>query len=122
MKNKLNIGTWIYRLFLLSLIFGVLWVKGYLWWVFSIALLLYLWEMLVLPFLSVASQYSSRPSLPPRRPSPVPRPPAPAKQPSPAPPPQAQEQANAESPVAGEDDFREPRPSRSSPRRKGSGL
>jgi len=34
-------GT-IYRLFLLSLIVAVLWVKGYLWWVFGIAILLYL--------------------------------------------------------------------------------
>jgi hypothetical protein len=32
----------IYRLFLLSLIVAVLWVKGYLWWIFGIAILLYL--------------------------------------------------------------------------------
>ncbi len=30
-----------YRIFLLSLIVAVLWVKGYLWWVFGIAIVLF---------------------------------------------------------------------------------
>ena len=32
----------VYRIFLLSLIAAVLWVKGYLWWVFGIAVFLFL--------------------------------------------------------------------------------
>ncbi len=36
-----------YRIFLLSLIFGVLWVKGYLWWVFGIAVCLYSMELVL---------------------------------------------------------------------------
>jgi membrane protein implicated in regulation of membrane protease activity len=34
-------GT-IYRIFLLSLIVAVLWVKGYLWWIFGIAVVLFI--------------------------------------------------------------------------------
>src|SRR5438046_7947492 len=69
MNDQLNIGTRIYRLFLLSLIFGVLWVKGYLWWVFSIALLLYLSDTFLMLFVSAASEYSRQPSRPQRPPS-----------------------------------------------------
>jgi len=42
MSNARIIAGLIYRLFLLSLIVAVLWVKGYLWWIFAIAILLYL--------------------------------------------------------------------------------
>src|SRR5215471_8437713 len=55
MKKKLDLGLWIYRLFLLSVMFAVLWVKGYLWWAFGIALILYLADTIVFPFLSVAA-------------------------------------------------------------------
>jgi membrane protein implicated in regulation of membrane protease activity len=37
----------IYRIFLLSLIVAVLWVKGYLWWVFGIAIVLFTINMVV---------------------------------------------------------------------------
>ncbi|MGO9469502.1 MAG: hypothetical protein ACLQIB_08670 [Isosphaeraceae bacterium] len=36
------IATLLYRIFLLSLIAAVLWVKGYLWWILGIAVFLYL--------------------------------------------------------------------------------
>jgi len=42
MYNARIIAGLINRLFLLSLIVAVLWVKGYLWWIFGIAILLYL--------------------------------------------------------------------------------
>ncbi len=42
MLNTRIITTLIYRLFLLSLIVAVLWVKGYLWWILGIAIFLYL--------------------------------------------------------------------------------
>src|SRR4051794_7908733 len=112
MNNHLNLGTRIYRLFLLSFIFGVLWVKGYLWWVFSIALLFYLSDTLLFPMISVASEYS-RPSSGPQR---LPSWSAEQRSAGPA----ARPPADGENPSGGDDDFREPRPSRSSPRRKGS--
>jgi len=37
----------IYRIFLLSLIVLVLWVKGYLWWIFGIAVILFLIHVFV---------------------------------------------------------------------------
>ncbi len=37
----------LYRIFLLSLIVAVLWVKGYLWWVFGIALGLFMLHVFV---------------------------------------------------------------------------
>src|SRR5204863_8197885 len=112
MNDQLNIGTRIYRLFLLSLIFGVLWVKGYLWWVFSIALLLYLSDTFLFPMISAASEYSRPSSGPQRMPSWA------AEQRSAGPP--ARPPADAENPSGGDDDFREPKPSRSAPRRRGS--
>jgi hypothetical protein len=36
----------IYRVFLLSLIVAVLWAKGYLWWVFGIAIFLYAFNII----------------------------------------------------------------------------
>ena len=41
MQNARIIARLIYQLFLLSLIVAVLWVKGYLWWVFGIAIVLF---------------------------------------------------------------------------------
>jgi hypothetical protein len=110
--NMLLMGTRIYRIFLLSWVLGVLWAKGYLWWVFGIALLLYVWDAILFPFIvqggvslpessepestdSAAAETSSRTS---RR----------------------WAAADEEKPAEREDDFREPRPGRSSPRRKGS--
>jgi len=37
------------RLFLLAAMFAVLWVKGYLWWIFGAALGLYLASVLAVP-------------------------------------------------------------------------
>ena len=100
MKNKLDLGPWIYRLFLLSFLFAVLWVKGYLWWVFGIALVLFLADTVVFPLLSVAVSMSALPVARARRPK-------------------ASSQAGASGPAAGGEDFREPKPSRSSPQRRG---
>lgn len=41
------IAGMIYRIFLLSLIVAVLWVKGYLWWVFGIAVVLFMAHVFV---------------------------------------------------------------------------
>ena len=47
--------------------FGVLWVKGYLWSAFVIALLLYLGDRLIVPLIQIAANMS--PAYPaPRRP------------------------------------------------------
>ncbi|SRR5579883_657214 len=100
MKKKLDLGPWIYRLFLLSVLFAVLWVKGYLWWLFGIALVLYLAETLIFPFLSVAASLPAGPTVRPRKPRSAP-------------------QTDAPGFAAGGEDFREPRPSRSSPQRRG---
>ena len=100
MKKTLDLGPWIYRLFLLSVLFAVLWVKDHLWWVFGIALILFLAETVVFPLLSVAV---SMPVVPPARPRRS----------------KAAPQTGASGPAPGEDDFREPRPSRSSPQRRG---
>ena len=99
----------IYRLFLLSIMFGVLWVKEYLWWAFSIALLLYLLDTFFIPLLMVAT------SMPRERPEVRwTKPPRPAKSASAA----KTDEVEASPPPSGADDFREPMPSRSSPRRK----
>jgi hypothetical protein len=113
MNGEVRIGTRFYRIFLLSLIFGVLWVKGYLWWVFSVALLLYLGDALIIPFISAASEYSRQPSPPPWQAA------GSARQRSAASPARPPADADAENPGGSDDDFREPRPSRSAPRRKG---
>lgn len=104
-------GTHLYRLFLLVIMFGVLWQKGYLWSAFLMALLLFLADTLFFPIVRLAS------NVPPEYPAPRrSRQSRQALPPSPA-------QADADSPNApagGGDDFREPMPGRSSPRRKGS--
>ena len=43
-EDSLDFGRRLYRLFLLSVLFGVLWAKGYLWSVFILAILLYLYD------------------------------------------------------------------------------
>jgi hypothetical protein len=41
MKDQPGISGLIYRLFLLSWILSVLWVKGYLWWIFGVSIVLF---------------------------------------------------------------------------------
>jgi membrane protein implicated in regulation of membrane protease activity len=41
------IAGMLYRIFLLSLIVAVLWVKGYLWWVFGVASVLFVIHVFV---------------------------------------------------------------------------
>jgi hypothetical protein len=53
-----------YRLFLVSWIFAVLWVKGYLWWVFGIAALLFVLEMVKALASSSRSGGDFRPAAP----------------------------------------------------------
>jgi hypothetical protein len=53
--DSLDLGRRLYRLFLLSILFGVLWVKGYLWTSFIFALLLYLYDAIILPSLATQS-------------------------------------------------------------------
>jgi hypothetical protein len=54
----------VYRLFLLSWIFAVLWVKEYLWWAFSIAALLLLWDGIILPMIAISRSMNSEPNVP----------------------------------------------------------
>lgn len=65
------LGRLFYRIFLLSILFGILWVKGYLWTVFIIALLLYLFETIVKPIAEMEAarklDLDSKPEPPPRR-------------------------------------------------------
>ncbi len=110
-KNQFDVGIRIQRLFLLAIIFGVLWVKQYLWSAFFLAGLLYFGETLVAAALRAALSVPPDPT--PRRRTKSQRemmPPAPAR---------TSEDAE-EPPVGGSDDFREPPPGRSAPRRRGS--
>jgi hypothetical protein len=54
-RDWLDPGRRIYRLFLLAILFGILGMKGYLWTAFIFALLMYLFDALVVPALSVES-------------------------------------------------------------------
>ncbi len=51
-EDSLDFGRRLYRLFLLFVLFGVLWAKGYLWSVFVLAILLYLYDTIVIPALT----------------------------------------------------------------------
>jgi hypothetical protein len=51
-RDLLDPGRRVYRLFLLAVLFGVLGMKGFLWTAFVIALLLYLFDAIILPVLS----------------------------------------------------------------------
>ena len=53
-------GSHLYRLFLLVIMFGVLWQKGYLWSAFLMALLLFLADTLFFPIVRIASNMSAR--------------------------------------------------------------
>ena len=110
-KKNLEWGTRLYRLFLLSIMFSVLWVKEYLWSAFILALLLFLGDTFIVPMLQVVSNMPPDYSAPRRTKSPRPTTPSST----------ARTNEDAASPPAGGgDDFREPMPGRSSPRRKGS--
>lgn len=50
---RVTLGRYLYRIFLLSVLFGILWTKGYLWTVFVFALLLYLFETILKPILEL---------------------------------------------------------------------
>jgi hypothetical protein len=54
-RDLLDPGRRVYRLFLLAILFGILVLKSYLWTAFIFALLLYLFDTLVLPVLSIQS-------------------------------------------------------------------
>ena len=66
---SLPLGRRLYRMFLLSILFAVLWVKGYLWSAFLLALLLYVWDAMVVPVLTMEAA-RSRETEPPSRPEP----------------------------------------------------
>jgi hypothetical protein len=53
------IARLLYRVFLLSWIFAVLWVKEYLWWTFTIAALLLLLTEVVLPMVALSKAIDS---------------------------------------------------------------
>jgi hypothetical protein len=63
----LALGRRLYRMFLLSILFGVLWVKQYLWTAFVFALLLYVLDTIVLPALAMEAARVADPE-PPSRP------------------------------------------------------
>ena len=108
-KNQVDLGIRIQQLFFLAIIFGVLWVKGYLWCAFFLAGLLYFGETLLAAAFRAALSVSPEPT--PRRRTESQRemmPPTPDR---------SSEDAG-ESPADSGDDFREPPPSRSSPRRR----
>ncbi len=54
-RDLLDPGRRAYRLFLLAILFGILGMKGYLWTAFIFALLLYLFDAIILPVLSIQS-------------------------------------------------------------------
>jgi len=64
MDEKYFIGRLIYRLFLLSWFFAILWVKGYLWWLLAIAVLLFVGSVLVSTPFSVRAVDESKPEMP----------------------------------------------------------
>jgi hypothetical protein len=112
MNGWAAISTLVYRLFLLSWIFAVLWVKEYLWWTFTLAALLLLLSEIILPTVALAKTLNSDPAVP--RSNPVPStksdPMVPRSNPVP-------------STGGGDDDgdpdvWREPKPPRSSSRTK----
>ena len=63
----ISLGRRLYRIFLLSILFGVLWVKAYLWTAFLLALMLYFLDSF-LPILAVAMQQAERAPAPPPAP------------------------------------------------------
>ena len=72
-RDLLDPSRRVYRIFLLAILFGVLGLKGYLWSAFIFALLLYLFDVIILPVRSMESfeipDKEERPDVetPPRR-------------------------------------------------------
>jgi hypothetical protein len=73
-EDQFGLGRRLYRMFLLSILFGVLWVKGFLWTAFIIALLLYLFDTILIPVLAMQSVELPEPGSEPE-PEPEPEPP-----------------------------------------------
>jgi hypothetical protein len=65
MNESSPISDLVYRLFLLSWIFAVLWVKEYLWWAFALAASLLVWHGIILPMIAVSGTINSNPGEPP---------------------------------------------------------
>jgi hypothetical protein len=61
MNESSPISNLVYRLFLLSWILAVLWVKEYLWWAFTIAAFLLLLDGIILPMIAVSRTINSNP-------------------------------------------------------------
>jgi hypothetical protein len=69
--NDLNpISNLVYRVFLLAWIFAVLWVKEYFWWTLTIATLLFLIDVMVLPMIAASRTFEIRQSA--ASPNPIP--------------------------------------------------
>ncbi|SRR5579883_569031 len=74
-EDETALGRRLYRIFLLSILFGVLWIKGFLWTAFIVALMLYLLDTIILPALAIQAmelqetegQAEAEPERPPRR-------------------------------------------------------
>jgi hypothetical protein len=99
MNDSPFISRLVYRLFLLSWIFAVLWVKEYLWWTFTIAALLLVLSEIILPIAAFSKTIDSTPTASPSAPMP----------------------SSGGSVDTGDPDvWREPKPPRSSPRTKKS--
>jgi hypothetical protein len=108
-KNAIDLGTRIYRVFLLAIVFGVLWVKEYLWMAFLLSLLLFLGDTLLMPVLRAAVTVPPAPRPRGRR--------RPQWEMMPTLPTSPGEEAS-EPAVEGGEDFREPPPPRRSAPRK----
>ena len=70
MNDLISLSNLVYRVFLLAWIFAVLWVKEYLWWTFTIATLLFLIDVVVLPMIAVSRAFETRQST--AAPNPIP--------------------------------------------------
>jgi membrane-bound metal-dependent hydrolase YbcI (DUF457 family) len=70
MNDSPFISRLVYRLFLLSWIFAVLWVKEYLWWTFTLAGLLLLLSEIILPMAALSGTNDSKPMVSPSNPTP----------------------------------------------------
>jgi hypothetical protein len=72
MNDSVSIVNFVYRSFLLSWIFAVLWVKEYLWWTFTIAGLLLVFDVIVLPVLALSRSIPVESNATASRPRPLP--------------------------------------------------
>jgi hypothetical protein len=67
LNEPIDVGRRLYRMFLLAILFGVLWVKGYLWSAFVFALLLYLYDAIIKPARETEAIDLPEPGPPPRK-------------------------------------------------------